>query len=337
MEIQNIAQDNPFLKIKDVLTEPEFKVDVFFEKLKKEIDDTKDEQLKHELMLRWEQEVMNYDGDDRIISFEEIAEDIRNSPPPFKIASNISGLDLLLHGGFMYETVSTISATPKSGKTSYCMYLTTQMKDQNPLWLALEESTKTLIRKLLKFGQDGPHGYSPAKKRTVTLGWIESKIIESKIKNKTKVVFIDQLDFIVPQDNIGDRHDLKIAQTMRELHNMAVRHEVAIFLICHLNQIEPDVKPTTRNLRGSTSIWGEADNCIFLWRECKRNRGNIEYTNNVEVSLQANREDGDTGVVGMVFDKGVFKEYDWINSDKDFDEFDKAKEENYTPKQQKTW
>lgn len=311
--------ENPFTKIKELTTET-VQVDSFFDKLRKEIEQTKDEIHKHELLTRLEQEIAIYDGDDKIISFEEIAEEIKNAPPPFKISSKIEGLDKLLHGGFMYQTVTTISATPKSGKTSYCMYLTTQMKDQNPLWLALEESTKTLLRKMIKFGNDIPHGYSPAKKRTVTLGWIESKIIEAKVKFQTKVVFIDQLDFIVPQDNVGDRHDLKIAQTMRELHDMAVRHDVAIFLICHLNQIEPDVKPTTRNLRGSTSIWGEADNCIFLWRECRRENGSIIYSNNVEVSLQANREDGDTGVIGMVFDKGVFKEYDWIHNDPELDE-----------------
>jgi replicative DNA helicase len=312
-------QNNPFEKVRELLTEPDVQEDAFLLKLKKEIDETKDEIIKQQLLVRYEEEVKNYNGDDKIISFEEIADEIKNSPPPFKITTNITGLDTLLHGGFMYETVTTISATPKSGKTSYCMYLTTQMKDQNPLWLALEESTKTLIRKLIKFEQPVPHGYAPATKRSVTLRWIEAKIFEAKVKFDSKVVFIDQLDFIVPQDNQGDRHDLKIAQTMRELHNIAVRYKVAIFLICHLNQIEPDQKPTTRNLRGSTSIWGEADNCIFLWRECKRENGSIVYSNNVEVSLQANREDGDTGIIGMVFDKGVFKEYDWMKNDPELD------------------
>ena len=173
-------EDNPFTKIKELTTET-VQVDSFFDKLRKEIEQTKDEIKKHELLTRLEQEIAIYDGDDKIISFEEIAEEIKNAPPPFKVQTSVSGLDKLLHGGFMYQTVTTISATPKSGKTSFCMYLTTQMKDQQPLWLALEESTKTLIRKMIKFGADVPHGYSPAKKRTVTLGWIESKIIEAKV------------------------------------------------------------------------------------------------------------------------------------------------------------
>jgi replicative DNA helicase len=260
-----------------------------------------------------------YTGKDRVISFKDIEEQLRNAPPVEKISTKIVGLNNLLHGGLMLETVTVLSACPKSGKTALAMFLTSNMEEYNPLWFALEESTKTLIRKMIKNGLTVPNGYAPAYKKKVSLGWIETRIIEAKEKNKSKVVFIDQLDFIVQQDNQGDRHDLKVAQTMRDIHDMAVRQEVAIVLICHTTSIEPYERPTPKNLRGSSAIWGEADNVLFVWRQCKLEKGEAIYSSNVELSLQANREDGDLGKVKMVFEKGKYIEQEWI--DKDFGDF----------------
>jgi replicative DNA helicase len=279
--------------------------------LDKEIKETESDIYKEEQMIRLAEMAKQYTGEDEVISFKDLEQELKNAPPVKKLPSKIEGLDSFLHGGFMTQTVTTIAATPKSGKTSFCMYLTTQMSELKPLWFALEESSKSLIRKMIKNGLEVPLGYTPKKNSTVTLGWIEQKIIESYAKYGTKLVFIDQLDFIVEQDNRGDRHDLKIAQTMRTLHQLAVKLDVAIFLICHLEKMEPEQKPTTKNLRGSSSIWGEADNCLFLWRECKKESGELVYSNNILLSLQANREDGDTGNIKMIFDNGRFIESEW--------------------------
>lgn len=294
-------------------------------RLDKETLEIEQEAIRDETRARLIEYAKSYTGDDEIISFKELEEELKNEPPVKKMSSNISGLDMLLEGGFMTQTVTSLSATPKSGKTSFCMYLTSLMAQYNPLWFALEESSKSLIRKMIKNGVTIPNGYTPKRNINVNLDWIETKIFESCVKNKTKIVFIDQLDFIVPQDGQGDRHDLKIASTMRRLHQIAVKLDVAIFLICHLEKMEPETKPTIKNFRGSSSIWGESDNCILLWRECKKEHGELEYTNNVLVSLQANREDGNTGNIKMVFESGKFRQEDWLSSEenvrKDFKEF----------------
>jgi len=278
--------------------------------LENEIKTTQDGIEQAQSLERLKNIAIKYNGDDKIISFKEIEESLKNSPPVEKIPSGIIELDKLLYGGFMKGTVTTIAATPKSGKTSYCMHLTTKMDNYNPLWIALEESAKSLIRKMIKNGLKVPTGYSPANTPYVNMEWIENKIVESIAKNGSEIVFIDQLDFIVPQEG-GDRHDLKIADTMRKLHQISVKWDIAIFLICHLEKMEPEQKPTTKNLRGSSAIWGEADNCIFLWRECFKEKGDLIFTNNILVSLQANREDGDTGNIKMVYSDGVFEEKDW--------------------------
>lgn len=299
----------------------DYSIKKLLERLANEVKEIEDTEKGAEEMQRIRELSEVYDGDDKMISFQEMEEDIKNSPPPVKIPSSIEKLDTLLCGGFMLQTVTVISASPKSGKTSFCMYLTTKMQEFAPAWLALEESARSLIRKMMKRGDTVPKGYSQKKKPNLTdVSWIEFKIVESIAKYKTKVVFIDQLDFVVSQDNNNDRHDLKIAQTMRKLHDIAVKWDVAIFLICHLAQLEPTIKPTLKNLRGSSAIWGECDNAILLWRECYLEKGDVIYTNNVQVSLQANREDGDTGNIPMLFENGKYLDYDWKQK-KEEDEF----------------
>jgi len=289
----------------------------YFNQLENEIIDesSKNKEIDKEVqLLRLQEMAKNYSGEDEIISFYELKEQISKEPPVVKLPSKIPELDELLCGGFMTQTVTTISALPKSGKTSFCMFLTHQMAENKPLWFALEESSKALVRKMIKNNMTIPLAYTPKKNLNTTLEWIEFKILESYIKFGTKIVFIDQLDFIVEQDNRGERHDLKIAQTMRNLHKLAVKLDVAIFLICHLEKMEADVKPTIKNLRGSSAIWGEADNCIFLWRQCGREDGELIFTDNVLVSLQANREDGLTGSVKLIFRDGMFIREDWVSN-----------------------
>lgn len=286
-------------------------IEKLLKELDKEISETNSEIYKEEQMIRLAEIAKEYSGEDEVISFKQLEEELKNAPLIKKIPSKIKMLDDFLTGGFMTQTVTTISATPKSGKTSFCMHLTSVMSEYNPMWLSFEESSKSLVRKMMKNGMEVPIGYSPKKNTEKTLEWIEAKIIESYAKYGTKVVFIDQLDFIEPT-KFFTRHDLMIGYIMRSLHQIAVKLDVAIFLICHLEKIEPEQKPTVKNLRGSSSIWGETDNCLFLWRECIKEDGELVYSNNILLSLQANREDGNLGNIQMVFDKGRFIEQEWI-------------------------
>ncbi len=89
-----------------------------------------------------------------------------------------------------------------------------------------------------------------------------------------------------------------------------------------------DIAPTLEDLKGSSSIGQEADTVILLWREAKRERGQMIVTNNTIVSIQANRRHGSTGYVTMVYKDGQFLEQEWREDvirdnkgDKDFNDF----------------
>lgn len=263
----------------------------------------KDESLDR---LKWI--AKQYQGEDMVVSFDEIVERIKNEKDELKIMSGWKGLDDLLKG-FRLQQLIVVSALTKSGKTSFLMDLTCNIELYAPLWLSYEESTDELIRKYLERNLKPPRGYSPLSLKGGHIEWIESKIIESIAKNNTKVVFIDQLDFIVPMN--GDNHSLRVGQVMRDLKGLAKKWNIVIFLICHLVKTKMDTQPTLEDLKGSSSIGQEADTVILLWREMKRTKGEVVITNNVNVSVQANRRTGKTGNVKMIYEDGKFVEFDW--------------------------
>lgn len=283
-------------------------IENIIKKLENEIHETQNGLEEAQSLTRLKEIALKYNGEDKIISFEEIGERIRNQKEEHKIMSGWDGLDDLLKG-FRPQQLVVVSALTKSGKTSFLMDLTTRLKDYSPIWFPFEESAEELMRKFIERGENLPHGFTPENIIGSTVEWIESKIVESIAKYNSRIVFIDQLDFIVPMN--GDNHALMVGKTMRDLKAIAKKWNIVIFLICHLSKAKMDTQPTLEDLKGSSSIGQEADTVILLWRETKRENGELVITDNVNVSVQANRRVGKTGNIKMVYSNGHFVEADW--------------------------
>jgi len=283
-------------------------VDDFIRDLEKEISQTKKEIEKEESLYRLQNLLKNYVGEDALISSLEVVEKIKNRPKEKQIMSGFSGLDDILKG-FRPKQLVVISAPTKSGKTSFCIELTSQMKDENPTWLPFEEGAEELVQKFLDRDEMPPLFFTPNVMAGNTLLWVEKKIIEAKAKFNSNVVFIDHLHFIVPFS--AERQDLAIGQTMRELKRMAKTWDVTIFLIAHLKKTKMETQPDLEDLRDSSFIAQEADTVIMLWRKMERKNGEVEITDNVNVSVQANRRIGKTGNVQFTFKDGKFTQEDW--------------------------
>ena len=283
-------------------------IDKIIRRLTEEIKITQESKIQTENLSRLKEIAKVYNGEGKVVSFQEIAERIKTQPEEFKMMSGWTGLDDLLKG-FRLQQLVVVSALTKSGKTSLLMDLTSRMKEFNPLWFPFEESAEELIRKFLERGEEPPHAYTPEAMIGNAVDWIETKIIEAIAKFNTKMVFIDQLDFIVVPG--ADSHALRVGETMRRLKNIAKKWNVTIFLICHLVKAKMSEQPTLEDLKGSSSIGQEADTVIIIWREMKKEQGQVVITNNVNVSVQANRRTGKTGNVKMVYVNGHFIEKDW--------------------------
>ena len=291
-------------------------INKFIKELENEIKATGKEVETEEQLLRLQDIAKEYNGEDKIISSHEIEEMIKARPEEKKIMTGYADLDAIIKG-FRHKQLVVMSAATKSGKTSFCIELTTRMKDENPMWLPFEESAEELIEKFIERKERSPLFYTPARMSGNTMVWVEKKIIESKAKHNTNVVFIDQLDFLISYsaDNRADR----IGDVMRNLKSIARKWDVLIFLICHLTKTKMDMQPTLEDLKGSSSIAQEADTVILLWREANKQNGEVEITDNVNISVQANRRTGKTGNIKMRFDNGKFTEYDWKTRDDEID------------------
>lgn len=195
--------------------------------------------------------------------------------------------------------------------TSFLMDMTTKLKEQNPLWFPFEEGAEELVRKFIERGEEPPRAFTPENMKANTMEWIESKIVEAIAKYDTKIVFIDQLDFIVSMK--GENHALNVGQTMRDLKGLSKKWNIVIFIICHLSKARMDTQPTLEDLKGSSSIGQESDTVILLWRESKRQGGELVINNNINVSVQKNRRHGKTGNIKMIYENGKFLEQEWKN------------------------
>jgi len=291
----------------------------YLENIKVDLSKVDDDKKREEGMKRLIEVAKIYAGEDRLESSYDVLERIKNEPEEMKIFSGWEKLDKILRG-FRLRQLVVISAYTKHGKTTWLLDLTRRIKEHNPVWIPLEEGSEDLVRKCYERKQDIPYWFAPKTITKVNLEWVESKIVEGIAKHNTRVVIIDQLDFIVPLQ-MKDHHQM-IGETVRAVRSLARKWNVCIFIVCHLNgQAKMTMQPSVENLKGSTSIQQEADTAILIWRETKREHEEIIQTNNTLVSVQANRRSGTTGNVKMFYkeEDGKYYEGDW--KDKDLEKF----------------
>lgn len=288
-------------------------IEKFLEDLEKNIKKQKDAVQKAEQLERVKEIARKYKGEDEVISSYELVEKVQLRKDELKIMSDWSGLDRIL-SGFRLKQLVTISAATKSGKTSFCIDLTMRIKEHSPLWLPFEEGAEELIQKFVERDEEPPLFFTPENITGNTLLWVEKKIIESIAKYNTKVVFIDHLHFIIPFT--AERQDLAIGRAMRTLKHLSKKWNICIFIIAHLKKTRLESQPGLEDLRDSSFVAQESDTVIMLYRQQKRDKGQIIITDNVNLSVQANRRTGKTGNVKMVFKDGHFYEEDWHDEKK---------------------
>lgn len=290
-------------------------VEKLIKALSEEIQKTSADEEKEAQLLRLKAVAKVYSGEDEVILLKDLKDENKEQK---RIYSGIKGLDDIVKG-FRPTQLIVVSAATKSGKTTFCMEMTTHMVEETPLWLSFEESMEELKEKFIERQQPIPHLVTPRAMKGNTLDWVEKKVIEAIVKYNSEVVFIDHLHFIVPFQN--ERQDLAIGEAMRSLKRMARIWNVTIFLIAHIKKVRVDQSPTLEDLRDSSFIAQEADTVIMLYRHAYRNNeGDTDVTNNVNVAVLANRRTGKTGNVKMIYDEGRFIEKAWTRGQKDDDD-----------------
>lgn len=264
----------------------------------------------NEQLARLAEVAKTYAGDDRVVSSEELFEEVKKQPVKAKFFSGFSFLDKKVDGWTTGESIFLTGIT-KHGKTSFCMELSVRFADQAPLWLSFEEKAIDLMRKFYDKTQTFPHFFTPRQNESPNLDWVERKIVEAKVKYDSKVVFIDHIGFLSDAERGKDDTEAsRLERISRAIHALAVKWDVLIFLMGHLTKVRSDQNPDIESIKGSSAMAQESDLTMLVWRKTERVAGRIEIGNETNVSLQANRR-GQTGNIGFVYENGRFLESDW--------------------------
>lgn len=252
--------------------------------------------------------LLNYEGKDEVITsqkaLENIAEERKN--PPTRFMSSIPTLDSLLDG-FREGDLVIISAPTKMGKTTLAQTLTHNFsqKDIPCLWFSYELRQRDFLE---KFGEPIPYFLLPKNLIDSSLSWIEKKIIEGIAKYGTKIVFIDHLHFLVDMSAFSQRGNtsLLIGGIMRELKKIALKWNICIFLIAHTTKLRYDQAPELSDIRDSSFIAQESDTTLMMWRLKDKESGG--FSNEARLVVQANRRNGQTGGMNLIFKDNKFYE-----------------------------
>jgi replicative DNA helicase len=220
--------------------------------------------------MRTKEELVNYEGPDRIVPAMEMAIKFQNEPSCLiNLSSGITGIDKLC-GGFRDGELITISGYTKNGKTLLAQTLTAAFIGQGsfPLWFSYEVPA----RQFLKQFPAVPDLFLPLELKANAMDWVEERVLEALNKFNCRCVFIDHLHFLF---DLGRSRNpsLDIGQVIRRLKGMAIKHEIIIFLLCHTQQPkEGDEGLSYEKIRDSSFVAQESDCVIMIARTPEENK-----------------------------------------------------------------
>lgn len=284
--------------------------------LKKEIYDA-------EGLLRLQQIMAEYSGEDKLYTSEEIVEALKDAPPPDGMKTGVPRLDELT-GGFRRKQVITIFAHSGHGKTELSTWLMGKFPALNPVLIPLEQGVDELISQRLERGYSIPHFLAPRRNDTFVLpSWIEERVVEGIAKHNTGMVVIDHMGYL-DTEGVGGRWKrenlaFRIGQTMKEINHIADKWNVMVVLMVHVSEGDEGKPPQLTDIGNSSDIKKESDIVIGAWRKnsLKKKVRVYDPENKTMLSVLKSRRMGKIGSVGLVFDyeKGeYYPEQSWVDA-----------------------
>jgi replicative DNA helicase len=287
---------------------------------KKEIGKTL---VSNEGLLKLQEIMGSYEGEDKLYTSEEIAENLKNLPAPegYKTGTVLDDLT----GGFRKQQVVTMFAHTKHGKTEMALWLMSLWKELNPVYIPLEQKAEEIISQRLERGYEIPHFLAPIRSDAFILTeWIEERIVEGIAKYNAEMLVIDHLGYIDTngKDGVWKRENLpfRIGQVMKQLHHLAGKWNVLIILLSHISEGDEGKPPQLQDLANSSDIKKESDTVISIWRKNKLVKKVRIYEDKTMLSVLANRRFGKNGNVGLLFDTktGTYSEDNkWVQDMED--------------------
>ena len=291
------------------------KIEEIIKKIQKEKQKAASESHNAEGLLRLQETLKDYQGEDRLVWSEELAEELKTTPRTYGHTTGLEKLDEITTG-FREQQLITLSGHSKHGKTAAGIYLMDCLDTLSPVLIPLEQSNEELIQQRLENNHHIPKFLSPRRLSSqVTVDWIEERIIEGIAKYNTKLVVIDHLGYIDDSNFHRENQAYRIEMTMKGLKNVAKRWNVTVVVLVHISQHDESKAPTLQDLKGSSAILQESDMVMMVWRKNELVDQVRVYENKTMLSVLANRWNGRVGSVGLAFDEttgGYKQEHKWV-------------------------
>jgi len=298
-------------------------VDKILARIANERKNVNQELFNAEGLLRLQETMAAYAGEDQLYTSAEIMELMKNEPKVEGMKTGVERLDTLT-GGFRRKQIITMFAHSGHGKTESAFWLMKLFSELNPVLIPLEQGVDELISQRQEKGHFVPHFLAPRRSDTFVLtNWIEERVVEGIAKHNTGMVVIDHLGYIDTNGEGGKwkRENLayRIGQTMKELNHIADKWNVMVVLLAHVSEGDEGKPPQLTDIGNSSDIKKESDTVIAIWRKnsLKRKVRVYDPENKTMLSVLKSRRSGKLGSVGLVFDNdtGLFQaNQSWVDS-----------------------
>jgi len=274
--------------------------------------------------LEVEKRLYEYQGDDRIISSTELAEELKKTEDVVRTYQTFfPTLDRLLEGGIEGGELAIVTGGTSAGKTTFLMSMTQDMaKHFNTAWFTMEVTPRQFMKKL---GNNPPLFYTPNENKDGSVDWLIERMIEAIVKHDVKVFFIDHLHFFFSLNRFqGKSLSLELGDVVTKIKQLAVEYNVAIFLIAHgTDDKSSNREPRMTDVRDSGMVIRLADIVIGVWRVNNNSDWKKTYLEDLEedatkskMKLWKNRRVGKTGKCFLRYKNGRLGEIDPLH-DKD--------------------
>lgn len=205
--------------------------------------------------------IEEYAGEDRVISSFEIRDRLKKDQGRVGFCVGIPKIDELVEG-FQGGELVIITGKTGQGKSLFAQSLTALFSKMRvwSLWFSYEMTNRQFIERFPNL----PLFYMPQTLVGNALNWIEQRIVEGIAKYGVKAVFVDHLHFLI---DLAQKQNpsLQIGQIVRTLKLIALKYEIVIFLLCHVEKTKNDV-PSINEIRDSGMIPAESDMVFVVWR-----------------------------------------------------------------------
>jgi replicative DNA helicase len=274
----------------------------------KKITELSDSQLNEQLKKKTELSEMlkpyeTYTGKDEVVSAVIIKEQLDVDTEQKKYFTGINQVNTILDG-FKSGDLITMSGISGNGKTELLISFTKDFIDRNykVMWISFEVSPKDFMN---RFGDYDPIFFMPRQNQPNSLDWVIKRIMEAKAKYGCEIVIIDHLHFLLDMNTLGNRNISHLfGGIIRRIKTTALKLDMTIFLVAHLNKTATKEVPDLVDLRDSSFTYQEADSVLIIHRE--NTDDTIDLNKNIQpavLRIAKNRWNGYLGIVKLIYDR----------------------------------